>query len=336
MAVEGGLHPRVDARREARMSSRGETEVGAHFEASSCSRQVEMLFASRPGPNRERLASVIFDDIVPRLQMLHHELSAKDAERAFSREEISDFGETLISDDGAAVEAFLQRMRGRGHSEETLFLGLMAETARHLGALWEEDRCTFIDVTIGVARLQKLLCVFSGACEPAFSDGDHRVLLCALPGERHVYGLDMVACFMRHASWDVDLRKESEVEGVAAAVAGERFAILGLTLSAESRLESLCRAIQAARAASINPVIGVLVGGPLFRADPKLVAQVGADAMASDAASASLLAKKLLLRQQAKHSPAHHHGPSQDDALPTMPIPAIRHGDGVAGESLNF
>jgi MerR family transcriptional regulator, light-induced transcriptional regulator len=289
------------------MSSRGESEVGAHYGASPCSRRADTLFASHPGPNRERLASVIFDDIVPRLHMLHHELSAKGAEGAFTREEVSDFGETLISDDAAAVEEFLQKMRGRGHTEETLFLGLMAETARHLGALWEDDHCTFIEVTIGVARLQKLLCVFSGVCEPAFTDGEHRVLLCALAGERHLFGLDMVACFMRHASWDVELQKGLEAAAVAGAVANDRFAILGMTLSAESGLELLCRAIQGARAASINPAIGVLVGGPLFRAHPKLVAQVGADAMASDAASASLLAKKLLLRQQAKHpAPSHH------------------------------
>lgn len=307
------------------MSSRGEYEVGVHYDASSCSNQARTLFESHPGPNRDRLASVIFDDIVPRLHMLHHELSAKDAEGAFTRAEISDFGDTLIRDDGVAVEDFLQKMRVRGHSEDTLFLGLMAETARHLGALWEDDQCTFIDVTIGVARLQKLLCVFSGVCEPAFMDGEHRVLLCALAGERHVFGLDMVACFMRHASWEVELQKGGDSQSVAAAVAGERFAILGMTLSAESELELLCRAIQAARAASINPAIGILVGGPLFRAHPKLVAQVGADAMASDAASASLLAKKLLVRQQqAKHAAQHAHGDGRDLAQPASSLSAGR------------
>lgn len=282
------------------MGSGRESELDVHYDAFSYSNQLNPLFPSDPSPNRERLASVVFDDIVPRLHMLHHGLSAKDAEGAFTRREISDFGDTLISDDGVAVEEFLQRMRGRGHTEETLFLGLMAEAARHLGVLWEDDHCSFIDVTIGVARLQKLLCVYSGICEPAFTDGEHRVLLCALAGERHLFGLDMVACFMRHASWDVDLQKGLQAQAVAAAVAHDRFAILGLTLSAESGLEVLCRAIQAARAASINPAIGILVGGPLFRAHPKLVAQVGADAMASDASSAILLSKKLLLRQRAR------------------------------------
>ena len=331
VAVEGGVVPPSGACREAKMSSRGESEVGVHFDVPSCSKQVADLFASRTGPNPERLASVIFDDIVPRLHMLHHELSAKDAERAFSGEEITEFAEILISDDSVAGDQFLHKMRARGHSEDTLFLGLMAETARHLGALWDDDRCSFVDVTIGVARLQKIVCVFSGG-EPVFSDGDHRVLLCSLAGERHALGLEMVACFMRHACWDVELQKGCEAHDIAAAVARDWFAVLGFTLSAESGLKSLSRAIQSGRAASVNPAIGVLVGGPLFRAQPNLVAQVGADAMATDAASASLLAKKLLLRQRTKSAMQHSHTAAQDGAQPSTPSGAAQ-PEGSVGES---
>jgi methanogenic corrinoid protein MtbC1 len=299
------------------MSSRGESEVSVHFDPSSCSKQLAKLFATRPGANEARLASVIFNDIIPRLHMLHHDMSAKDAERAFSREEISQFGEILITDDSAAADQFLQKMRASGHSEETLFLGLMAETARHLGALWEDDRCSFVDVTLAVGRLQKILCVFNGHCEPVVADSHHRVVLCALAGERHIFGVDMVACFMRHACWDVEVQKDVEARDVADAVARGWFAILGFTLSAESGLEALCRAIQSGRAASVNPAIGVLVGGPLFRAQPNLVAQVGADAMANDAASASLLAKKLLLLQQSKRAPQNGYGAARDGAQPS-------------------
>lgn len=291
------------------MSSRGETEAGAHFDASSCSEAFAADLLARPGAaSEERLASIIFDDIVPRLHMFHHELSAKEAERAFTRQDIAEFGAILINDDGVAADQFMQKMRDRGHSEETLFLGLMAETARHLGALWEDDRCNFVEVTIGVARLQKMLCVFSGLCEPATTDTHQRALLCALSGERHVFGIDMVACFMRHACWEVELQKALETEDVAELAASNWFAVIGFSLSAEDGLEPLCRAIQSGRAASLNPAIGVLVGGPLFRAQPNLVAQVGADAMATDAASASLLAKRLLLGQQKKSAPHQSNG----------------------------
>lgn len=289
------------------MSNDVDTGAGARRQGYVGGNHTERLFESPSSPNRDRLASVIIDDIVPRLHLLHHDLTGSDPERAFSRQEIVDFSDTLIDNDGGAVEQYLQKMRDRGHSEETLFLGLMSEAARHLGVLWEDDSRSFIEVTIGVARLQRVLCEFNAAYAPTCTDGRQRVLLCALTGERHVFGLDMVACFMRHAAWDVDLQKECRSQDIADAVAQESFAIIGLTLSAGSGLEALCRAIQAARAASINPAIGVLVGGPLFRANPGLVAQVGADAMATDAASARLLSKRLLLRQQSyKVAPGRH------------------------------
>lgn len=300
------------------MSSRDDIDPRAR----PCREQVTKMFASHPGAGEERLASVVFDDIVPRLRMLHHKLSPQDAERNFTKADIAEFGKILIGDDGAAADQFLQSMRARHYAEDTLILGLLSEAARHLGALWEDDRCSFVDVTIGVARLQKLLCIFSGRCEPVFSNRRQRAALCALSGERHVFGLDMVACFLRHACWDVDLQKDADEDDIAGLVGGAWFAVLGFTLSSEMGLEALCRAIKSGRAASVNPHIGVLVGGQLFRINPCLVAQVGADAMAGDAASATLLAKKLLLIQAPKGGTGNGHRVAR--SVPAEPVSFIQ------------
>ncbi|MFO1125423.1 MAG: cobalamin B12-binding domain-containing protein [Methylocystis sp.] len=244
-----------------------------------------------------RLACVILDDIVPRLQLMHHALSAHDAENAFERDEIETFGALLTGDDGEGASNFFDRMRDKGHSLETLFIGLLAEAARHLGTLWEEDRCDFVDVTLGVARLQKLMCRFGGVDEPPARDPRQRALLATLPGEKHVFGVDMVAAFMRNAAWDVRLERDLEADNVASVSADEWFGVFGITLSAESDLERLARTIQAVRESSANAELGVMVGGPLFKRNPNLVAQIGADATAPDAATATILAKKLVLRQ---------------------------------------
>ena len=278
------------------MSSCGEREAVEH----PCREQAMRIFSRRPGARDAQLASVIYDDIVPRLQMLHHAVPARDAERAVTGKEIAEFGRILVLDDGVAADLFLRTLRDRDFSEETLVLGLLTETARHLGGLWDDDRLSFVDVTIGVARLQKILCIFSGASEAVVSSSRQRAALCAMTGETHIFGLDMVACFMRRAHWDVDLHKNVETADVVDLVRHDWFAVMGFTLSSEPGLDALCRAIQSGRAASLNPEIGILVGGPLFRQKPGLVAQVGADAMAEDAASATLLAKKLLLRQKTR------------------------------------
>jgi methanogenic corrinoid protein MtbC1 len=244
-----------------------------------------------------RLACVILDDIVPRLQLMHHALSAHEPEKAFQTEEIETFGALLTHGDGEESSAFFDKMRAKGHSLETLFVGLLAEAARHLGVLWEEDRCDFIDVTLGVARMQKLMCRFGGVEESAACDPRQRALLATLPGEKHVFGVDMVAVFMRNASWDVRVERDLDADGVADVSASGWFGVFGITLSAESELETLARTIRAVRESSANADVGVMVGGPLFKRNPNLVAQVGADATASDAATATILAKKLVLRQ---------------------------------------
>ena len=45
----------------------------------------------------------------------------------------------------------------RGASVETLYLDLLAPTARHLGDLWDADVCDFTEVTVGLGRLQQVL-----------------------------------------------------------------------------------------------------------------------------------------------------------------------------------
>ena len=107
----------------------------------------------------------------------------------------------------------------------------------------------------------------------------------------------MVAVFMRNASWDVRVETDLDADGVADVSASGWFGVFGITLSAESELETLARTIRAVRESSANADVGVMVGGPLFKRNPNLVAQVGADATASDAATATILAKKLVLRQ---------------------------------------
>ncbi len=245
-----------------------------------------------------RLAGVIAQQIVPRLLMIH-----KNARRengglgTFTREEITEFGDLTMAPDSAAAHAYFEKMRARGHSLDTLFVHLLAPTARRLGEYWEQDLCDFIDVTIGVARLQELLTIFGAADDIPLIDLQHRVLLATAPGEQHVFGIDMVGKLMRGAGWDVAIRKGPSVKEIAAAVAADWYAVVGVALSAEDGLEEIGRSIDEMRRVSRNKHIGVMVGGPVFTGHPERAIQVGADGVADDAPAAVILAKKLLLMQ---------------------------------------
>ncbi len=242
------------------------------------------------------LAGVISAQILPRL--LQHHLEIREPSLAIeppTAEEIEEFGDLIIGPNIDAATKYFRKMQAKGHSLDTLFVHFLEPTARYLGDLWTQDRCDFIDVTIGVARLQELLTLFSSTIEVDFDDMLHHALLISMTGEQHLFGVDMVAKFMRGAGWTVTTGAQVSVDESAGIVNREKFGVVGLTLSSEVGLDAAARTIAAIRRASINTSIGIMVGGPAFRENRALAIQIGADAAAPDAPSAVILAKKLLV-----------------------------------------
>ena len=245
-----------------------------------------------------RLAGVIAEQIVPRLLLIHKNVrNADSGVEAFTSDEITEFGDLTMAPDSSAARAYFEKMQARGHSLDTLFVNLLAPTARRLGEYWEQDLCDFVDVTIGVARLQELLTIFGAADDIPMVDLQHRVLLATAPGEQHVFGVDMVGKVMRAAGWDVAIRKGPSIKEIAAAVAADWYGVVGVALSAEEGLEEIGRSIDEMRRVSRNRHLGIMVGGPVFTGHPERAVQVGADGVADDAPAAVILAKKLLLMQ---------------------------------------
>ena len=250
--------------------------------------------ASRSSKN---LTELIVGEIVPRLKTMHHNLTPAEQRPAIGAQEIAEFGALAIGNDEASVSAYFMKMRALGHSLDSLFLDLLAPTARRLGELWEEDACDFFDVTLGLARLHEVLRVFGCAEASTSCDRRQRALLATAPSEAHGFGIEIVANFMRAASWDVALLKGVSIDENVEAVAREWYAVYGVALAAEAGLDTVAKLICAARRASRNKFIAVIVGGRVFATNPQLAIQVGADATAPDAPTATLLAKKLLIQQ---------------------------------------
>jgi len=255
-------------------------------------------------PNSEfrgvRLADVIAKEIVPRLQTHHHNISgAQSSNESHQASEISEFSALIMGPDVDQAAAYFQEMRNRGHSLDNLFVHFLEPTARHLGELWEQDRVDFLDVTIGVGHLRELLSTFGTTDNAPVRDAHYRALLITTPGEKHMLGLDMVGQYMRTAGWDVATEPCRTAKESAASASHSWFGVVGLTLSSDAGLEAAARVIQAVKRASANAYISVMVGGPVFTKDPELAVQIGADAVAMDAQTAVVLAKKLLMMQPA-------------------------------------
>lgn len=246
------------------------------------------------------LLQTIESEIIPRLVLSRRAVGSAPAAvtgLAWAPDEtmVAELADLVVAQEVGAAAARIEALRARGIPIETLYLELLAPTARYLGELWDADLCDFNAVTLGCSRLQQLLHELSPAFFREIEQHEHRrrVLLVPVPGEQHTFGLYMVAEFFRRAGWDVwsgsmPARELSELVGK------EAFTLVGFSLSADSRLDALASSIRAVRRASCNRGIGVLVGGPVFVGHPELVSLVGADATALDGRQATQQAQSTM------------------------------------------
>lgn len=216
--------------------------------------------------------------------------------------DVETLAQLMLGADELAGMELIEALRTRGVRVDSLYLDLLAPAARRLGEMWGEDHCDFASVTLGLLSLQRL----RQRLVPRFGISSRtdqplrRILLTTLPGEQHVFGQAMLADFFRHARWDVCAPAAVTQRGTVAAVRQEWFDVVGFSVSDAGRLDVLANAIRAVRRASCNAALGILVGGPVFLANPEYATQVGADATAADARQATLQAERLrtLLAQQ--------------------------------------
>jgi MerR family transcriptional regulator, light-induced transcriptional regulator len=193
------------------------------------------------------------------------------------------------ADDAALLDA-TERLLMQGWSEEAVQLDWLGPAAAELGRRWERDDCSFSDVTIGLVRLQ---CAARrmGRRGPSRLTADAapaapRILLAAVAGEQHGFGLTLVADAFRRTGWDVAVA----VAGVSPVqrVAREAFDLVGLSVGSQARAACVPALSDELRRASRRPGLGVLLGGPLFALPdaPVLATAWGVDAVSRDAREA--------------------------------------------------
>ena len=263
-----------------------------------------LLTASREIPRRDprappsgsRLMRTIESEVIPRLLLIHGVSPSEP--RARSGVTVTDvelLASHLLARSDDYIDGFVAEIEARGIDLETLLLDLLAPTARLLGVMWEQDLCDFTDVTIALARLQRLLRSLAANAEltEEWTPAGPSVLLSVTPGEQHTFGLSLVGEFFRRSGWTVfDELPESEEE-IIQRVSRQSFAVVGFSLSGEVLRDRLASVIKRVRMFSRNRKVGVIVGGPVFQDHPDWVALVGADASASDGLEAVVQSQSL-------------------------------------------
>jgi methanogenic corrinoid protein MtbC1 len=162
--------------------------------------------------------------------------------------------------------------------------------------MWERDECDFVDVTMGLWRLQE---VMRDIAARAPEDHDNHApprsaLFSPMPGDNHQFGAIMIEEVFSRGGWKSDVLIKPERRELLDRLTRERFDLVGLTLARDCPSAAVGNLIKAMRNVSANPNLFVLVGGRMINDNPSVAIEVGADGTAPDALAALELANSMV------------------------------------------
>ena len=251
---------------------------------------------------RQTLMQTLSAEIIPRLLRSHrpepvdlpHHVPA-----TIEDADVERFVRACIDSVPDRHEDAFAAFRADGHELPHLYLHLLTPTARRLGRLWETDDCTFPEVTLGLYRLQRLLHGLNDefCANPTYRQPQHRILLAPVPGSHHTFGFYMLSQFFRRDGWNVCSALESEPATLVAAARADWYDVVALSVSSSEDLGRLKTLVHEIRCASLNPRVGIMVGGPLGM-DRRVRETLGAEAYSGEAPEALRAADRLVRERE--------------------------------------
>jgi methanogenic corrinoid protein MtbC1 len=274
------------------------------------SEQYEKQESSYSGKSTDKqpvdiLVRMLDEEIIPRL-LVSHKANA-------SLEDLANPGQrnvTTIESDylvGLVVNGsqetsleFVKKLIEKQVSTDSIYLDLIPQTARKLGELWENDICTFSDVTVGLWRLQHILYELSHHFQNQDNKpvGTLNALLIPAFNSQHTLGLFILVEFFRRAGWRVSGEPKLTPSELSRLVFTQWFDVIGISVGTIQEVESLNELIQTLRAKSMNSQVSFMVGGPLFISNPEYFASVNAEIKSSDANDAIRQAEILISKHK--------------------------------------
>jgi MerR family transcriptional regulator, light-induced transcriptional regulator len=233
-----------------------------------------------------RLTSLIEGEIVPRLMLVHRLPDTALAQplqgpRQIAQADIDVLARMAMSNDVDNLSRHVDAYLAEGAALEVVFADLLGGAARRLGVWWEEDRCSFVDVTIGLGALHRLVHDIARRLPAPPISAGHAALFATLPGEQHCFGLRIIDETFRTAGWRTQCEPGPERGALLRMVKARWFDLFGLSLITEADIEPAAALIRGVRRASMNAGLCVIVGGRILEGRDDLVARTGADISAT-------------------------------------------------------
>jgi methanogenic corrinoid protein MtbC1 len=251
------------------------------------------------------LIQMLDKEIIPRLLVSHQANSpleeiAATGLRPIHPAEVDLLCGLSINGSQEACTDYVKKLLAKKVSIDSVYLELIPQTARKLGELWEQDICTFSEVTIGLWRLQHILYGLSREFQIKNSSPIENLnaLLIPAPKSQHTIGLFIVAEFFRRAGWRVWGEPNLIPEQVNNLIFSQWFDVIGISIGYEEQLVGVNHLISSLRSRSMNPDVAFMVGGPLYNSHPELFDDIEAEIKSSDANDAIRQAEIIVAKKK--------------------------------------
>ncbi|MEO0893825.1 MAG: cobalamin-dependent protein [Pseudomonadota bacterium] len=177
--------------------------------------------------------------------------------------------DALIAPDDTAAADIISEVEKADVAPEFVYLNYLAASARMLGDWWEQDRATFMQVTLGTGRLLAIMRGMSHLFERPFSASQKSAVFAAVPGEQHIVGLQMAADIFRQDGWHVTSLFGLEHDPLVSDIEQTGADAIGLSMSGAHSLDALVRLVVALHICCPNTPI-LLSGQGVDALAPKL------------------------------------------------------------------
>lgn len=212
-------------------------------------------------------------EVVTRLASQSTRLRAHDA--IPTSQDINRLCHALIDEDAEAAAQMVMQIRREGASLEAVYLSFLAEAARTLGLWWEDDRISFVAVTIATGRIYAIMRALREGLGPMLVTHDQSVCFASVPGETHTLGVRMAADLFRKKGWDVSLHVGLDHDDLVASLSASAPAVIGLSAGHASSSLALARLILALRVTV--PRAALMVSGQILEDSEEIVALMDPD-----------------------------------------------------------
>jgi methylmalonyl-CoA mutase cobalamin-binding subunit len=166
------------------------------------------------------------------------------------------------SHDAGSVERVLEVFRSSRVSNDAIVGLYIPEAARKLGKDWEDDKASFAQVTMGVARLQGLMRDLTAdwTADTVDPDGDKSVLVIVPPGEQHTLGATVLAWDLRRKGISACVRVAPSMLELADLLENRQFDGALISVGSTDRVETCMKLVKTLNQLS-KGALRIAVGG---------------------------------------------------------------------------